>query len=44
MFCRELKATMGAMSQIEEEKSKLHEKTMDLQANLEVSVTSMCHG
>ena len=36
MFCRELKVTMGAMNQIEEEKSKLREKTMDLQANLEV--------
>ena len=35
---------MGAMNQIEEEKSKLREKTMDLQANLEVSVTSMCNG
>ena len=31
---------MGAMNQIEEEKSKLHEKTMSLEANLEVSSTA----
>ena len=30
---------MVAMDQIEEEKSKLHEKTMSLQENLEVSLT-----
>ena len=37
LWSRELKGTLSAMQQIEEEKSKLFKQTESLQANLEVS-------
>lgn len=39
---RDLKETMSAMKQIEEEKAKLHEQAKALESNLEVRASPAC--